>query len=61
MKVKVLNNFVDKVESAIQNKEVFRAVGEEFTVSKARFDEIKKAGEFVAEVKSKSEPKKVGV
>lgn len=58
MKVKVLSNFVDRVESEIQNKEVFRAVGEEFTVSKTRFDEIKRAGDFVEEVKTKSEPKK---
>jgi hypothetical protein len=58
MKVKVLSNFVDKVESKIQNKEVFRAVGDEFTVSKTRFDEIKKAGDFVEEIKSKSETKK---
>jgi hypothetical protein len=58
MKAKVLNNFVDKVESKIQNKEVFRAVGDMFTVSKYRFEEIKKAGDFVEEVKTKSDTKK---
>jgi hypothetical protein len=58
MKVKVLKNFVDKVESQIQNEEVFRAVGDVFTVSKSRFDEIKKAGDFVEEVKTKPETKK---
>jgi hypothetical protein len=58
MKVKVLIDFVDIVESKIQNKEVFRAVGDEFTVSKDRFDEIKRAGDFVKEVKAKSEAKK---
>ncbi|MBT2656622.1 hypothetical protein J7E81_15490 [Bacillus sp. ISL-18] len=54
MKVKVLKNFVDLVESKIQNEEVFRAVGDEFTVSKDRFDEIKKAGDFIEEIKAKS-------
>lgn len=58
MKVKVLKNFVDKVESEIQNKEVYRAVGDEFTVSLSRFEEIKKAGDFVEEIKTKSKTKK---
>ncbi|MGD7051426.1 hypothetical protein [Sutcliffiella horikoshii] len=53
MKVKVIKNFVDKVESKIQNKEVFRAVGDEFTVSKSRFEEIKKTGNYIKEVKTK--------
>ncbi|MFY0758735.1 hypothetical protein AB1K32_07630 [Metabacillus dongyingensis] len=58
MKVKVLKDFIDKLESENQNKEVLRAVGEEFTVSKARFDEIKSKGDFIKEVKVKSESKK---
>lgn len=58
MKVRVLKNFVDKVESRIQNEEVFRTVGDVFTVSKDRFEEIKKAGDYVEEVKAKSDTKK---
>ncbi|CAM3678577.1 hypothetical protein GCM10009865_47570 [Aeromicrobium ponti] len=54
MKVRVLKNFVDLVESKIQNKEVFRAVDDVFTVSKDRFDEIKKAGDFIEEIKTKA-------
>jgi hypothetical protein len=58
MKVRVLSNFVDKVESEIQKKEVLRSVGDEFTVTKTRFDEIKRAGDFVKEVKENPKPKK---
>lgn len=58
MKVRVINNFVDKVESEIQKKEVFRTVGDMFTVTKTRFDEIKRAGDFVEEVKETPKPKK---
>jgi uncharacterized protein YqgV (UPF0045/DUF77 family) len=58
MKVRVLSNFVDKVESEIQKKEVFRTVGDMFTVTKTRFDEIKRAGDFVEEVKETPKPKK---
>jgi len=58
MKVKVTNNFIDKAESESQGKEVFRKIGDEFTISKERFDEIASAGEFVKEVKVKPEPKK---
>ncbi|MBT2723053.1 hypothetical protein [Bacillus sp. ISL-46] len=60
MKVKVLINFVDLVESKIQNEEVFRAVGDEFTVSKDRFDEIKKAGAYIEEIKTKEIKAKSG-
>jgi uncharacterized protein YqgV (UPF0045/DUF77 family) len=58
MKVRVLSNFVDKVESEIQKKEVFRTVGDMFTVTKTRFDEIKRAGDFVEEIKETPKPKK---
>jgi hypothetical protein len=58
MKVKVTRNFVDKVESEKLKQEVLRTVGEEFTVSKERFDEIKRQGNFVKEVITKSAPKK---
>lgn len=58
MKAKVTKDFVDKVESAIQDKEVFRKTGDEFNVSKERFDEIQRHGEYLKEVKTKSEPKK---
>jgi Ni,Fe-hydrogenase III large subunit len=58
MKAKVLMNFVDRVESEIQNKEVLRTVGDVFTVTKTRFDEIKRAGDFVEEVKETPKPKK---
>lgn len=58
MKVKVTNNFFDKVEGESQGKEVLRAKGDEFTISKERFDEIAAHGDYVKEVKAKSEPKK---
>lgn len=58
MKAKVITNFVDRIESAEQGKEVLRKVGDEFTVSKERFDEIKSAGNYVEEIKAKTEPKK---
>lgn len=59
MKVKVTNKFVDNAEG-----EVLRKVGDEFTVSKERFEEIERAGDFVKEVKetkevkAKADPKK---
>jgi hypothetical protein len=58
LKVKVTKNFVDKVESEKAKREVLRTVGEEFTVSKERFDEITRKGDFIKEVKVKSAPKK---
>lgn len=53
MKVKVTNNFVDNAEG-----EVLRKVGDEFTISKERFEEISAHGDYVKEVKAKSESKK---
>lgn len=56
MKVKVTNKFIDNAEG-----EVLRKVGDEFIVSKERFEEITAAGDFVKEVKevkAKAEPKK---
>ena len=44
MKVKTLVRFRDKKKGEI------REVGEEFTCSKARFEEILKVGEFVEEI-----------
>lgn len=58
MKVKVTKAFVDKVESDNQGKEVFREKGDEFVVSKERFDQIASHGEYLKEVKTKTEPKK---
>ena len=55
MKAKVITNFVDRIESAEQGKEVLRKVGDEFTLSKERFEEIERAGDYVKEVKA---PKK---
>lgn len=58
MKAKVTTNFVDKVESAEQGKEVLRKVGDEFTLSEVRFEEIKKVGDYITEVKVKPTSKK---
>lgn len=44
MKVKTLVRFIDKKEG------VTREIGDEFTVSKARYNEILKVGPFVEEV-----------
>lgn len=57
MKVKALTNFVDLAESDTEN-EVLRTVGDVFTVSQERFNALKVAGQYVEEVKTKSEPKK---
>ena len=57
MLARVLKNFIDKVETELSGNEVLRTVGEEFTVSRPRFDDIIKVGKFVEEVK-KAEPKK---
>ena len=53
MKVKVTNRFIDNAEG-----EVLRKVGDEFTLSKERFEEIERAGDFVKEVKVKPDSKK---
>lgn len=45
MKVKVISPFEDKVTKKYRN------IGEEFEVSKERYEDIRKAGKFVAEVK----------
>lgn len=45
MKVRTLVKFIDKKEGKL------REVGDEFTVSKARFKEILSVGAFVEEVK----------
>jgi len=58
MKAKVTTNFIDRVESAEQGKEVLRKVNDEFTLSKERFEEIKRAGDFVKEVRVKPDAKK---
>ena len=58
MKVKVITNFVDRIESVEQGKEVLRKVGDEFTLSKERFEEIVRSGDFVKEVKVKPDSKK---
>ena len=58
MKAKVITNFVDRIESAEQGKEVLRKVGDEFALSKERFEEIVRAGNFVKEVKVKPDSKK---
>lgn len=44
MKAKVVQKFIDK------NTGVVREVGEEFTCTKKRFNEILSVGEFVVEV-----------
>lgn len=53
MKVKVLKKFIDLSEN---NK--LRNIGDVFEVTKERFDEIKKHGKYIVEVKTKTEPKK---
>jgi hypothetical protein len=58
MKAKVTTNFVDRIESAEQGKEVLRKVGDEFILSKERFEEIERAGDFVKEIKAKPDSKK---
>lgn len=59
MLVRVLQDFIDKSESAKKNKEVIRTVNEEFTVSKERFNEILKVGNFIEEVKKEEVKKKI--
>lgn len=58
MKVKALQNFVDLAESNAQEKKVLRTAGDVFIVSQERFDSLKVAGQYVEEVKTKTEPKK---
>lgn len=57
MKVKAKQKFIDRVASEKAGKTVVRKVGEEFTVSKERLAEIKKAGDFVEEVVEEKKPK----
>ena len=45
MKVRTIKRFVDKKES------VTREVGDEFTCTKKRYEEILKVGKFVEEIK----------
>lgn len=49
MKVRTIVRFNDKKEG------VTREIGDEFTVSKARFAEILKVGPFVEEVKAEED------
>lgn len=52
MKVKVVRKFNDLKENTT------REIGDEFIVSKSRFEEIQKAGDFVVEIKEVEEIKK---
>jgi len=52
MKVKVIMPFKDKGSGKVRN------IGEIFDVTKERFEEIKKAGRFVVEVKQEEKPAK---
>ena len=52
MKVKVVRKFNDLKENTT------REIGDEFIVSKSRFEEIQKAGDFVVEVEEVEEIKK---
>lgn len=45
MKVRTIKRFIDKKES------VAREVGDEFTCTKKRYEEILKVGKFVEEIK----------
>lgn len=45
MKVKVLKTFIDKNTKALNN------VGDVLNVTKARYEELRKAGNYVVEVK----------
>ena len=58
MKVKVKIRFIDKVASEKAGKTIVRKVGEEFSVSKERFEEIKAAGDFVEKVVEEKKPEK---
>lgn len=58
MKARVKKKFIDKVESAEKGKEIIRKVRDEFTLSRERFEEIQRAGDFVEEVKEKPASKK---
>lgn len=52
MKVKVIMPFKDKKAGKVRN------IGEEFDVTQERFEEIKKSGRFVVEVKQEEKPAK---
>lgn len=52
MKVKVVRKFNDLKENTT------REIGDEFIVSKSRFEEIQKAGDFVVEIEEVEEIKK---
>lgn len=52
MKVKVVRKFNDLKESTT------REIGDEFIVSKSRFEEIQRAGDFVVEIEEVEEIKK---
>ena len=52
MKVKVVRKFNDLKENTM------REIGDEFIVSKSRFEEIQKAGNFVVEIEEVEEIKK---
>lgn len=52
MKVRTIVRFNDKKEGKL------REIGEEFTVSKARYNEILKVGPFVEEVPSEKKAEK---
>ena len=52
MKVKVVRKFNDLKENTI------REIGDEFIVSKSRFEEIQRAGDFVVEIEEVEEIKK---
>lgn len=50
MKARVITPFKDKTTGKVRN------TGSEFETTKERFEEIKKAGKFVVEVKDEKKP-----
>ena len=53
MKVKVVRKFNDLKENTM------REIGDEFIVSKSRFEEIQKAGDFVVEIEEVEEVEEI--
>lgn len=56
MKVRVTTKFIDKEATAKKGEPVVRKVGEEYSVSKERYEEIQKAGNFVEKVVEEKKP-----
>lgn len=56
MKVRAKAKFIDKEATKKAGKSVVRKIGDTFTVSEKRFEEIQSVGDFVEEVVEEKKP-----